>query len=76
MYHILELGIWHAPYSDGTLKTRNEILKCSVDILATQKTKQLGNETTEVEDFTFFKSGGNNRRFGLKSNVYLEYLKR
>lgn len=64
---IIYVGTWNVrgTYAEGALKNLvSEARRYKIDILAIQETKQKGNEIIDIEDYTIFKSGGQNRMLG------------
>lgn len=52
-------------FTEGAMRVLvGQLRKYTVDIIALQETKQKGTEVIDIEDYTFFGSGGENRRFG------------
>ena len=64
----LFVGIWHVrgTFEEGKLRHLvSEVGKYKFDIVGLQETKQSGHEVTEVGDYIFLNSGGENRRLGM-----------
>lgn len=63
----LFIATWNVrgTFEEGAIKRlTNELKKYKVDVVALQETKQKGNDISDINGYTFFKSGGADRRLG------------
>lgn len=64
MLYITKLNVQEI-YAERTPKNLiDEVKRCGIGIIALQETKQKGNEIVDIENYTFSKSGGQDRRLG------------
>uniref|UniRef100_A0A1Y1LRS9 Endonuclease/exonuclease/phosphatase domain-containing protein n=1 Tax=Photinus pyralis TaxID=7054 RepID=A0A1Y1LRS9_PHOPY len=61
------LATWNVrgTYEEGLInELTNQLKRYKIDIIALQETKQKGNEVYDINGYTFFKSGGKDRKLG------------
>lgn len=64
----IRIGTWNvrSTFEEGALKNLVKVMKrYRIDVLALQETKQRNNVAMQVDDYMFFNSGIDNRKFGV-----------